>query len=277
MEKDTLLELMIHEISEIERLIETFKGKETISKPFINLARIKVRNVLEELDLLEELTESDSKKEKETAASSKEVSTGHPDNGQTSAKSYKAPAIQETSEANEARAMEKTAAVEETQTVHEKPAGQEEPAVEEKSPISKEETVEAEKTDEPVSENSFQFGTKKDDDTKPEGGVLGETLGKNKSSFNDLIAKKTTGIVPPRHLTAAPVSDLHKAMGINDRFFYQRELFGGNANLLNQTVDQLNQMQTLTDARSFLKTNFNWDDDHEAVAGFLELVERRFT
>ncbi len=270
MEKNTLLELMIHEISEIERLIEAFKGKETISGPFINLARNKVRNLLEELDLLEDLSESETKKKEGTSSGIKEVSAGLPDNSQTTVTEQEPSAIQEIPAANETQAIEKTPAAEDVQTVQEKPSEEEKP------PMPKEDTIQAEKINEPVQKDNSQFGGDKNNSIKAGRGVLGETLGKNKSSFNDLIAKKTTAIASSRNLKATPVSDLHKAMGINDRFFYQRELFGGNASLLNQTVDQLNQMQTLADAKSFLKTNFNWDNDHETVVEFLELVERRF-
>lgn len=45
---------------------------------------------------------------------------------------------------------------------------------------------------------------------------------------------------------------------------------------MNQTLDQLNQMNSLSSAKSFLAANFKWKPDQEAVHAFMDLLERRF-
>lgn len=103
--------------------------------------------------------------------------------------------------------------------------------------------------------------------------VLGELLGKDKLSFNEkLVEQHNTGTTK----SLPPISDLRKAIGVNDRFFFQRELFGSNTDVFNQTVDQLNNMENLDDAIAFVSANFNWDPRNEAVTSFMALLRRRY-
>jgi hypothetical protein len=246
MEKDALLEIIIHEVKEVERLIETFKGKPTLSAAFFKLARNKANNILEEIDLLEQLAE-------ETPAQAPQR--------------IKNPPLRE----EIVTRPEPETAVPPTPV----PPTEETPTEEKSIEV----IMESEPTpDVSVPEPAPVIEAPLPPTTSPKAGntVLGEALMKNKSSFNDQIGQKGANGATRRLLTAAPVSDLRKALGINDRFLFQRELFGGNSDLLNQTLDQLNQMQSFEDARSFLTTNFNWTSDNEAVTDFWELVERRF-
>ena len=73
-----------------------------------------------------------------------------------------------------------------------------------------------------------------------------------------------------------PVSDIRKAIGINDRFLYQRELFKGQVELFNQTLDQLNGMDSYESASRFLHTNFKWEEGNEVAESFLNIVKRLF-
>ncbi len=241
MEKDALLEIIIHEVKEVERLLETFKGKPTLSAAFFKLARNKANNILEEIDLLEQLAEDTPVQEPQGIKNPPPVEeiVTHPEEEAAVPPIPVAPTEEKSREV--IRESEPTPEV----------------SVPEAAPV----------IDAPIPPT-----------TTPKAGntVLGEALMKNKSSFNDQIGQKAANGATRRLLTAAPVSDLRKALGINDRFLFQRELFGGNSDLLNQTLDQLNQMQSFEDARSFLTTNFNWTSDNEAVSDFWELVERRF-
>lgn len=103
--------------------------------------------------------------------------------------------------------------------------------------------------------------------------VIGELLGKNQPSFNERLAEKHE---PATSKSQPPIVDLRKAIGVNDRFFFQRELFGGHTDLFNQTIDQLNNLDNLDAAMSFISTNFNWNHQNEAVTSFMALLKRRF-
>lgn len=74
-----------------------------------------------------------------------------------------------------------------------------------------------------------------------------------------------------------PIDDLSKAISLVDRFRFIRELFGGNGELMNTTIDDLNCCDTVAKANDYLVAHFpHWDTDNEAVAAFLSIVSRKY-
>ena len=53
-----------------------------------------------------------------------------------------------------------------------------------------------------------------------------------------------------------PITDLAKAIGINDKFLFIKELFGGDSDLYNQTIKHLNHFTDLNEAIIYLQENF---------------------
>jgi predicted RND superfamily exporter protein len=73
------------------------------------------------------------------------------------------------------------------------------------------------------------------------------------------------------------VHSLRKAINLNDRYRYQRELFKGNIELMNQVVEKLDTMKTLKEAMDYVQREFSWDSQSETVADFYSLLENRFS
>ncbi|GEM_PF-5399889 len=111
--------------------------------------------------------------------------------------------------------------------------------------------------------------------TKSKPSILGESIKTNSSSVNEVIANRKEQVDDIKQI-GKPVDDVRKAFGLNDRFYYQRELFANNADLFNQTLDQINAMDSYDSARSFLQTNYNWSEDNEASETFYKCIRRRF-
>ncbi|WP_430817410.1 hypothetical protein [Carboxylicivirga sp. RSCT41] len=105
--------------------------------------------------------------------------------------------------------------------------------------------------------------------------VLGEVINQESSSVNDILANKKE-IVEDIKQIGKPVDDVKKAFGLNDRFYYQRELFNNNADLFNQTLDQINSMESYDSAISFLQSNYSWGSNNEASEAFFKSIKRRF-
>ena len=89
-----------------------------------------------------------------------------------------------------------------------------------------------------------------------------ETLGNGKKDIASVLKGK-------------PISDLTKAIGINDKFLFTKELFGGNAGLYTKTIKTLNNFDDINDAIIFIQDNFSWDDSNEAANQLIELVRRK--
>lgn len=72
------------------------------------------------------------------------------------------------------------------------------------------------------------------------------------------------------------IDDIRQAINIGDRFRFQRELFGGNGEVLNKTINYLNQLAKYSEAESFLKSKFGWTEDNTHAEEFLQIVKRRY-
>lgn len=90
-----------------------------------------------------------------------------------------------------------------------------------------------------------------------------ETLAKGDNSLSASIANKK-------------ITDIKQAISIGDRFRFQRELFKGNGEEMNRTLNYINQLATFDEASSFLMSKYGWDKANENVNDFLQLVRRRF-
>ncbi len=77
----------------------------------------------------------------------------------------------------------------------------------------------------------------------------------------------------------SPISDLRAAIGINEKFLFINELFKGNLNLYNKTIDELNAFETINGAFTYLvetKVQYQWDENTAAFAKLKALIERKF-
>lgn len=72
------------------------------------------------------------------------------------------------------------------------------------------------------------------------------------------------------------VDDIKKAMSIGDSFFFQRELFGGNGELMFKTIKMLNKCNSLREAEKYVRRKFDWDMEGETAQRFMQIVARRF-
>lgn len=76
-----------------------------------------------------------------------------------------------------------------------------------------------------------------------------------------------------KHL--GPVSDLTRAIGINDRFLYIRELFDGNKEKFSMVISELNHVNSVEEAAKVISRGSGSDSDNEAFGQLIELVKRK--
>ena len=77
-------------------------------------------------------------------------------------------------------------------------------------------------------------------------------------------------------LFGTTVEDIRQAISLGDRFLFQRELFAGNGELMQKTLDELNALRSLEEAMDYVADNFEWDSDSTAVQLFENVLKRRF-
>ena len=97
-----------------------------------------------------------------------------------------------------------------------------------------------------------------------ERGILNEEL-ESKVNKDDLSSR----------LSSAPISDLNKAIGINEKFEFINNLFNGDKASFDKTIEMLNMATNFNEAYNYLNTTFKWDMDNTYAQRLLELIRRK--
>lgn len=105
--------------------------------------------------------------------------------------------------------------------------------------------------------------------------VLGEVLGGDVHTLADTIAAPkdmASEIVRKERIT-----DLKQAIGINDKFLLLRDLFGGDTERYERTIDRLNEFDDLDDCIIYISENYDWNPSSDGVRFLIELLERKLS
>ncbi len=286
MNKEALLNIILSDINEVETLLRSFQGSEEIPAAFMDLTERKLNHLVEEFSLLKSINQPGSKpvinEEKSIETEQKVIEKPTPAEEPTIVIEKQEPVIPETEVIKEDKIVTASNNEVVNPLVEEKKEVviEESPKETESSPVIKEEPVsitvnEAQPTPvkTPVPEPKIE--EKKIEVKEESNKTLGESLGGEKKSVNDIIANNKESKLQ-QTLIGKPIEDLTKSLGLNDRFMFQRELFAGNADIMKQTLLQLNEMPDFNSAQSFISSNFNWDQEQEATQAFFNYVKRKF-
>lgn len=81
-------------------------------------------------------------------------------------------------------------------------------------------------------------------------------------------------------LVEAPIKDLKKAIGVNDRFLFINDLFRGDEVMYERSIKTINGFSIYPEAEYWIKRELKlklaWNDKNEVVKQFDQLVKRRF-
>lgn len=80
---------------------------------------------------------------------------------------------------------------------------------------------------------------------------------------------------PKAAMYGKAVDDIRLAISLGDRFLYQRELFGQNAELMQKTLTELNALNSFDEAMNYI-SRFGWDTESNSYQQFIVTLHRRF-
>lgn len=93
----------------------------------------------------------------------------------------------------------------------------------------------------------------------------------------DLPADDTAGPVTLEEaLQRQHAKELRKALSLNDRFRFRRELFGNSDIRMNETLALIDAMQSYDEAEDYILNDLHWDMDNPEVAEFMKIVQKHF-
>lgn len=108
---------------------------------------------------------------------------------------------------------------------------------------------------------------------------LNEVIASEEYSLNDKLKENVKEVA--HLLTDAPVRDLRRAIGINDRFVFISELFRGDEVMYERSIKTINGFRIFPEAEYWiereLKIKLAWDETKDCTRHFYQLVKRRFS
>jgi hypothetical protein len=108
---------------------------------------------------------------------------------------------------------------------------------------------------------------------------LNEVMDTKEASLNEKLKKEVKEVA--HVLNDAPVRDLRRAIGINDRFVFISELFRNDEVMYERSIKTINGFRILPEAQYWiereLKVKLGWDENKESTRHFYQLVKRRFS
>jgi hypothetical protein len=72
-----------------------------------------------------------------------------------------------------------------------------------------------------------------------------------------------------------PLTNLSNAIGVNDKFLFIREIFGGNKVYYDEAITRLNGVDNMADAEAVIMSYTGGGDGNDAVKQLLDLVKRK--
>ncbi len=100
--------------------------------------------------------------------------------------------------------------------------------------------------------------------------VLGEVMTPAPTLADQLAARQTVNDLRPK------VTDLRRAVGLNDKFLLIRDLFGGNGSLYEITIRKLNEFDNFDDCMIYIAEHFAWNPNSDGAKLMIDLLERKF-
>ncbi len=99
----------------------------------------------------------------------------------------------------------------------------------------------------------------------------------------EVVVEKPVVVAAPIEETSSPkaavygkaVDDIRQAISLGDRFLYQRELFGQNAELMQKALTELNALGSFEEAMNYIR-QFGWDTESSTYQQFIVTLHRRF-
>lgn len=102
----------------------------------------------------------------------------------------------------------------------------------------------------------------------------------SKSDVNEQYAEGSEDRSLSEQLKKQPIADLMTAIGLNERYLYANDLFGGDIDEFRKVIRILNDFNTEVEAVKYfneeLRRSYGWEEDDKLAEALFSLVKRRF-
>ncbi len=99
---------------------------------------------------------------------------------------------------------------------------------------------------------------------------MGDVINQGSRTVGETIAPQAK-----KKIDAEKVSDIRKAMGVNDRYLIMHDLFGGDADAFDEAVARLDGFDDLNDAMLYIHDSCRWDHDSDGARLLIDIIVRK--
>ncbi len=139
----------------------------------------------------------------------------------------------------------------------------------EKPPLVKKEEPEGAKTPRMTTEA-------RESAASPEPATLADKFKGEKKFINERLADNGQRQDLSSKLQSKPIKDIGSSLGLNDRFKLINDLFNGDKESYQQTINVLDSANNFNEAFNYISTSYEWDMEDDSVQMLLDLVRRKF-
>lgn len=102
--------------------------------------------------------------------------------------------------------------------------------------------------------------------------ILSDTFSANKDPYLAFEAKTTLNERIQKQIS----TDFRKALSLNDRFRFTRELFNNDSVKMDECIELINHAKDFSETEQELLATYKWNKEQEEVVEFLSLIRQRF-
>ena len=104
--------------------------------------------------------------------------------------------------------------------------------------------------------------------------TLGDVMAQNSQTLADTIAAPTA---LGEEISSRSIRSLRQGIGLNDKFLMIRDLFDGDSEAYDDTIDALDSFDDFDDCLIYIAENFAWNADSEGAKFIMQLLERKLS
>jgi hypothetical protein len=273
MEFNSALDIIIKDLGEAAKIIDDLKNYSGVPAFQVELAKAKCRSAAELIALLKEIpmapeARKESEVRKDVPLISEPVKASEPEKPKEvsePAKSIEKSEPEKRKEISEPSESENRQPAVGSDTLDLISEAEGEPATIEEAPVPRKKETGKQVVEKPAS---------------VKGNGTGAAIFADR--FKDVpgrVSEKVQPLQPEKDLTSrmkqSPISNLADAIGVNDRFYFIREVFGGNNNNYREAIDRLNSVSKVNEAIEIINGYTVGETNQEAIKDLLALVKRK--
>ncbi|MCX6235029.1 MAG: hypothetical protein NT175_09975 [Bacteroidetes bacterium] len=109
--------------------------------------------------------------------------------------------------------------------------------------------------------------------------TLADKLKSSQKTVSDKFSKEKEDKSLAAKMQKTPIADIKSFIGINDRFIFMNELFGGNMKVYDDCINKLNTFTEFDEAMTYfrwMKEHYGLNDKLESYKRLLEFIHRKY-